>query len=189
MDVHMCPTFKNFAMAGGLDICPNKLKHSTSRSGAKMPFNPRYSYSMNRWLGLYCPGIYFTAVDSPEYNRLMAPMPSLKLSNVKRTSQCFAFSEENLWPIEHIASDRINKYSSYPLAKTDLWLYANKENQTEAMSNFATYHGVSAGKRNEGKANVLFVDGHVARTRGLAGYNAYFEYGRPYYGHEKGQIW
>jgi prepilin-type N-terminal cleavage/methylation domain-containing protein/prepilin-type processing-associated H-X9-DG protein len=181
MDVHICPTFKNFAMAGGLDICPNKDAHSTSRSGAKMPFNPRYSYSMNRWLGMDWMG--FLADPT------LAAEPSLKLSNVTRTSQCFAFSEENLWTIDHRTGDRPKYYTTSALAKTDLWMHANKDYPDKAIANFATYHNVSAAKRNEGKANVLFVDGHVARIRGLAGRAAYMEYGRPFEGHEKQNNW
>ena len=37
---------------------------------------------------------------------------------------------------------------------------------------------------NEGYANAVFVDGHVSTVKGLAGYDAYFEFGRPYNGHE-----
>ncbi|OHB53856.1 MAG: hypothetical protein A2Y10_00295 [Planctomycetes bacterium GWF2_41_51] len=193
-DVHMCPTFKNFAQAGGLNICPNKAAHSTGRDGSKMPFNPRYSYSMNRWLGMD----WMSFLQDPT----LRTEPSIKLSQVTRTSQCFAFSEENLWHING-GRDSLNHplrkgdtvvYSWTALAKTDLWLYALKRDNPnyEVQANFATYHGVSTGKRDEGKANVLFVDGHVAKIRGLAGRDAYMEYGRPWIGHEKqnnGNIW
>ena len=88
--------------------------------------------------------------------------------------------------------DGDNPYSVTPIGKNDLWLYANKNDQTYAQGNIATYHNVSVGKRNEGSANIVFVDGHVSLTKGLAGYNAYLEYGRPYNGHEgwcNGQFW
>ena len=190
LDVHMCPTFKNFAFAGGLNSCPNRAKHKSSKTGASMSFNPRYSYSMNRWLGM----------DWMEYiaDPTLASEPSLKLSRVTRTAQCFAFSEENLWAINGGRDDlnhplRIGDtkvYSNSALAKTDLWMYALDNGGV--VANFATYHGVSKNKCDEGKANVIFVDGPVARIRGLAGRDAYMEYGRPFNGHEKtnnGQIW
>lgn len=195
-NVHMCPTFRNFAMAGGLNICPNRANgHSTGRDGTKMPFNPRYSYSMNRWLGLDCPEIYLTG-DEKLKEKLLEPEPSLQLSKVMRSSQCFAFSEENLWTI----GDPYNReshpkrkgdgdkiYSQTALAKADLWLYM--ANNGGMQANFATYHGVSKNKCDEGKANVVFVDGHVSKIRGLAGYDAYLEFGRPYVGHEKLGRW
>lgn len=187
--VHMCPTFKSYAMAGGLNGCPNK----DTRGHSRLSFNPRYSYSMNRWLGFYCPAVYIDApVGSEKYKALFAQEPSLKLSNVKRTSQCFAFSEQNTWAIAHRKDDGAKYYAPHVLEWTDLWLYANSDPDPAVVNmaycNFATYHNVSAAQKNEGKANVLFVDGHVSRIRGLAGYAAYLEYGRPYYGHEKG-IW
>ncbi len=194
-DVHMCPTFRNFAIAGGLNICPNRLKgHSTGRNGTTMPFNPRYSYSMNRWLGMD----WMSFLEDPTLKN----EPSIQLSKVTRTSQCFAFTEENLWHING-GRDNLNHplrkgdtvvYSWTALAKTDLWLYALKRDNPndEVQANIATYHGVSKNKCDEGKANVLFVDGHVAKMKGLAGRDAYMEYGRPWIGHEKqneGHIW
>jgi prepilin-type N-terminal cleavage/methylation domain-containing protein/prepilin-type processing-associated H-X9-DG protein len=194
ISVHMCPTFKSYAIAGGLNGCPSKAYHKSSKGGGSMPFNPTYSYSMNRWIGLWCPPIYFTAVGSDEYNKLITPEPSLKLSRVKRVSKCFAFSEQNTWPVDHRDGDGEKYYAPHPLETTDLWLYANNAQDAVNMAyaNFATYHGVPASKRNEGKANVLFVDGHIARIKGLAGHDAYMEFGRPFEGHENtngGQIW
>ncbi|MFA5292312.1 MAG: prepilin-type N-terminal cleavage/methylation domain-containing protein [Phycisphaerae bacterium] len=195
-DVHMCPTFKNLAFAGGRNKCPNNSQHRNHFYGGSklIPFNPRYSYSMNRWLGMDWMGY----LADPK----LKTEPSLKLSRVTRTAQCFAFSEENLWCINGGRSgvpDSFNHslrigdtlvYSNTAMAKTDLWMYALDNGGVQA--NFATYHGVSSSKRDEGKANVVFVDGHVARIRGLAGRNAYMEYGRPFDGHEKqnnGNIW
>jgi prepilin-type N-terminal cleavage/methylation domain-containing protein/prepilin-type processing-associated H-X9-DG protein len=193
MEVHMCPTFKSYAMAGGLDGCPNKQSGHSNRpgSGGTKVFNPRYSYSMNRWIGFYNLEIYNYQPGTQRYNELFAQAPSLKLSNVKRSSQCLAFSEQNLWPIDHRADDGAKYYAPHVLEWTDLWLYANSAADAVNMAycNIATYHNVSSAKRNEGKANIVFVDGHVARIRGKAGYDAYLEYGRPWYGHEKLRIW
>jgi prepilin-type N-terminal cleavage/methylation domain-containing protein/prepilin-type processing-associated H-X9-DG protein len=188
---HICPTFKSLAKN---TTCWNKDRHP--RGG--IPYNPTYCYSMNRWLGLFCPELY-TTPDGPAHDALLAAEPSLRLSQVKRSAQCFAFSEENMWIIPDPETgiparpgDGNKFYSMVAIGKNDLWLYANKAWKEGAYSNFATYHNVSAGKKIEGKANVVFVDGHVSLIRGLAGYDAYFEFGRPYNGHEmmnNGQIW
>jgi prepilin-type N-terminal cleavage/methylation domain-containing protein/prepilin-type processing-associated H-X9-DG protein len=176
---HICPTFKSYAKNGE---CWNKKEHYTG-----IPYKPTYCYSMNRWLGLYCLKLY--EVGEAEQAILLASEPSLRLSQVKRSVQCFAFSEENMWTIDHRPSDGDKYYSTTAIGKNDLWLYANKNAKNSAVANFATYHNVSAGKRNEGKANAVFVDGHVSLTKGLAGYDAYFEYGRPFNGHELPNIW
>jgi prepilin-type N-terminal cleavage/methylation domain-containing protein/prepilin-type processing-associated H-X9-DG protein len=189
LNVHMCPTFKNYAVAGGLNACPNRANHP-SRKG--MPFNPKYSYSMNRWLGFDWMSFITNAQLSYDTEA------SIKLSKVTRTSKCFAFSEENLWCING-GRDALNHplrkgdtkvYSNSALAKTDLWMYALDNGNV--VANFATYHDVPTKKCDEGKANVVFVDGHVAKVKGLAGRDAYLEYGRPFNGHESqnnGQIW
>jgi prepilin-type N-terminal cleavage/methylation domain-containing protein/prepilin-type processing-associated H-X9-DG protein len=190
LKAHLCPTFEIYAKTAK---CLN-LKHR-----ANLPYKPTYSYSMNRWLGMYCPAIY--NVGEKEQAALLDHEPSLTLSQVKRTAQCFAFSEENMWIIPDTdhgipprPGDGDKLYSMAPIGKNDLWLYANSSEVGKKMaySNFATYHGVSTSKRNEGKANVLFVDGHLSLTKGLAGYDAYWEFGRPYNGHENtnnGFIW
>jgi len=178
INVHMCPTFKNYARNAK---CPN------SAHSALLPYNPTYNYSMNRWLGLYCLELY--RVGEAEGRILLDSEPSLKLSQVKRTAQCFAFSEENMWTIDHRARDGAKYYSTSSIGKNDLWLYANKAAKNSAVANFATYHKVSKSKKNEGYANAVFVDGHVATVRGLAGYDAYLEYGRPFIGHELPNIW
>ena len=178
--MHICPTFKALAKNA---TCTNPDHYPGLR------YNPTYCYSMNRWLGLYCPPLYYA--DEATQAILLAPEPSLRLSQVKRATQCCAFSEENFWAIDHRAGDGDKYYSVTPIGKNDLWLYANK-NLEYAQGNLATYHNVSAGNRNEGSANIVYVDGHVSLTKGLAGYDAYFEYGRPYNGHENmnnGQFW
>jgi prepilin-type processing-associated H-X9-DG protein len=125
--------------------------------------------------------------------------PSLKLSRVTRTAKCFAFSEENpSWVIDGGRNDihhplrpgdGTTKYSEMCMGKNDLWMRANKDSPDNALANFATYHGVGRNRRDEGKANVLFVDGHISLVKGVAGYQAYLEYARPYYGQEKLNIW
>jgi prepilin-type N-terminal cleavage/methylation domain-containing protein/prepilin-type processing-associated H-X9-DG protein len=184
---HMCPTFKILSKNAK---CPNSQYHPRSWSTTTGWYHPTYSYSMNRWLGFD----WLSYIADPT----LVTEPSLRLSQVKRTAQCFAFSEENLWsigdpgnPDSHPKRRGDTKtYSKSVLAKTDLWMYALDNG--DVVANFATYHNVSAGNSDEGKANVVFVDGHVAQIRGLAGRDAYLEYGRPFIGHEwlnNGQIW
>jgi prepilin-type processing-associated H-X9-DG protein len=188
---HICPTFKSLAKNA---TCWNAENHPrVGRGGSSMPYNPTYCYSMNRWLGFAPPGeYYYVATDSPEAKAMIASEPSIKLSQVRRSAQCCAFSEQNFWVILHREGDGAKEYSEVGIGKNDLWLYANQGWKDGAYGNIATYHNVSASKKNEGKANVGFVDGHVSLTKGLAGYDAYFEYGRPYNGHENfngGQFW
>ena len=173
-NVHMCPTFKSYSRNAKCTF----LGHSVL-----LPYNPVYSYSMNLFLSF--DWRTFMAIGS----EIMEQEVSTKLSNVKRTAQCFAFSEENLWPVRNRRGDGSKIYSENVLNDNLLWLNANKGRLNGATDNFATYHNISKSKRNEGFANVVFVDGHVATVRGLAGYAAYFEYGRPYNGHENGNIW
>lgn len=191
-NVHMCPTFRNIAMVDRRGRCGNEEKGHSNRL-VKL-YNAMYSYSMNRWLGMYCPELYTTG-DPSKQKELLSVEPSLKLSRVKRTAYCFAFSEENpSWVMDGgVAREDDDKHHPYrngdtkaynqsSIGKNDLWMY--KLNNGHAEQNFATYHGVTAKKRDEGKANVIFVDGHTKLVRGLPGYDAYLEYGRPYYGHE-----
>ena len=184
--VHMCPTFRSIAMSdrkcyntGGEPVLPGMPPDRGH--DPTLPFHPVYSYSMNRWVGLDWQGYLLDPTLKSE--------PSMRLSNIKRTTQCVAFSEENSWPIEHRAGDGGKFYCGMPIGKNDMWLNALKDWPDGALSNLATYHNVSAGNRNEGSANVVYVDGHVSLTKGLPGRDAYMEYGRPYNGHELQNIW
>jgi prepilin-type processing-associated H-X9-DG protein len=75
------------------------------------------------------------------------------------------------------------------LGNTDLDLNADKNNLPHGKDNIATYHKVSTAKCDYGMANIVYVDGHIKTVKGLAGYDAYYEYGRPYDGHEKIARW
>jgi prepilin-type N-terminal cleavage/methylation domain-containing protein/prepilin-type processing-associated H-X9-DG protein len=179
-NVHMCPTFKGYAVRGGKEGCPFAAKHSMMT-----PFGPTYSYAMNWFLGFDWE-ILLQVGDA----EMLAKEISLKVSKVKLPGQCFSFSEENPWTIEHRDQDRDGKiYSANALNDNALWMNANKDKPDGAIDNMATYHNVSDAKRNEGKANVLFVDGHVGLTLGEAGREAYLKFAKPYPGHEKMNVW
>jgi prepilin-type N-terminal cleavage/methylation domain-containing protein/prepilin-type processing-associated H-X9-DG protein len=180
-DVHMCPVFGKYAKKMGKDECPNASTHS-----ARTPYIPTYSYSMNWHLGFdwdMLPVVGNTVMFEKEY--------SMKIARVRNPAGCFAFSEENLWHIEHREMDRDNGkiYSWNVLNDNALWMNANKTKPDEATDNMATYHNVNVSRQNEGKANVVFVDGHVALKLGYAGREAYMNYAKPYPGHDNGNIW
>jgi prepilin-type N-terminal cleavage/methylation domain-containing protein/prepilin-type processing-associated H-X9-DG protein len=165
-NVNMCPTYKNFAMSGGLNSCPNKAKHSTGRTGTTMNFEPVYSYAMNATIAGW-------------------RTPAMKLADVRRPGYCMSFSEENLWSIGQGArkkADPAYAYSNSILNDNLLDIEYNL-----VADNIGTYHKVSTAQRNEGFANCIFVDGHVTAVSGKAGPEAYLGYAKPYDGHEA--IW
>ncbi|OHB53857.1 MAG: hypothetical protein A2Y10_00300 [Planctomycetes bacterium GWF2_41_51] len=173
-NVHLCSNYRNFAMAGGAGLCPNKAKHYTG-----IPYNPTYSYAMNFWVGFNWQT--YISLDSSTANKTMAEQEiSMKLTNVKRTAKCFAFAEENLWMIQVALGDKWN-YSGALLNDNSLWTNPVAGKYTD---NIATYHKVSTAKRNEGFSNVVFVDGHVSTMKGKPEQEAYLDYGKPYDGHE-----
>lgn len=177
-NVNMCPTYKNFAMSGGLNSCPNKDKHSTGRTGTVMNFSPMYSYAMNATLA----GWKTYGTSKPLNGNTL----SLKLSDVRRPANCMSYAEENLWAIGAGARKKANPdyvYSNSILNDNLLDI----EYDSNPIDNIGTFHKVSTAQRNEGFANCIFVDGHVATISGKAGPEAYLDYGKPYDGHEN--IW
>jgi prepilin-type N-terminal cleavage/methylation domain-containing protein/prepilin-type processing-associated H-X9-DG protein len=177
-NVHLCPTYRNYAVVA---------KCTYSGHSKATPFNPMYSFAMNYHLGFDWATYLRDQKNSKGVNIAVAQEMSMKLSRVTRSAQCFAFGEENPWVTGQRTGDAPKWYSKNVLNDNALWLNANpaSEKINDAIDNFATYHKVSSGKKNEGKANVVFVDGHVGNIKGMAGYNAYMEFGRPYAGHEK----
>ena len=188
-DVHMCPTFKRFAKRLGLDGCPNASEHSRVTR-----FSPYYSYSMNYFLGFDWETFITIPKDLDAGEIMFDKEISMKLSRVTRSANCFAFSEENLWPIsaeEWDGGHGGKTYSSVLLNDNALWVNANKtsEGQTKAIDNIATYHKTHRSRVNDGSANLVFVDGHVEAMRGRPGREAYETYGKPYGGHDNKNIW
>ena len=79
MDIHLCPTFMNFANAYGKD----HPGHDNA-----IPIDPQYSYSQNNFLGRSI-GVY-------------------KDSQVQNPSEVFVFVEETIWRIPGFASHVLN---------------------------------------------------------------------------------
>lgn len=170
-NVHMCPTFRSYAQREG---CP----HCGAPQNSSIPFNPMYSYAMNYFLGFdWETGLSITFEEAYKHQ------VSLKLSRVTRPGHCFAFSEENLWAMNQNSDPPYREnYSGAILNDNALWLSPRPSFYTD---NVATYHNVNVTQRSEGKANLVFVDGHVETLRGKPENYAYLEYGRPYAGHER----
>ena len=176
-NVHMCPTFKSIANRQG-------CQHCGAPGINTIPFNPMYSYAMNFFVGWDWET--FLSLPSGADEAMRSKEISLKLLRVTRPAQCFAFSEENLWSINMESGYREN-YSASTLNDNALWTAARPGFYTD---NIATYHNVNTAQENEGKANLVFVDGHVETMRGLPEQQAYLQYGKPYVGHEKlSPIW
>jgi prepilin-type N-terminal cleavage/methylation domain-containing protein len=165
-NVNMCPTYKNFAMAGGLNSCPNKGKHSTGRTGKAMDFSPVYSYAMNAAVAGWRTG-------------------TMKLADVRLPGTCMVFAEENLWAIG--AGERKKANPAYTYSNSILNDNLLDIEYNVVADNIGTFHKVAVSNRNEGFADCIFVDGHVATISGKAGPEAYLDYAKPYSGHEK--IW
>ncbi|MFA5292313.1 MAG: type II secretion system protein [Phycisphaerae bacterium] len=181
-NVNLCPTYRSYALVS---------KCGYSGHSKATPFNPIYSYAMNWHLGFdwvsYLGG-QKVSVDGQLTSITWAYELTTKISIVNRPAQCFSFTEENPWVTGQRIGDAPKWYSHVALNDNALWLNANAGSSTfpnDATDNFATYHNVTGSRKNEGKANVAFVDGHVSTVKGLAGYDAYMEYGRPYSGHNK----
>lgn len=124
-----------------IHMCPTFYRVS-QEPGQSHPFHdpdiavePRYSYSMNALLGF--PG--YPAVP--------------RFTQVRRPAQVFMFSEENMWMIPGVSVAVLNDTLLLPR-------YA-PYGPDDIGDSFGTYHAIKGGDLNSGKANLVFVDGHV----------------------------
>jgi prepilin-type N-terminal cleavage/methylation domain-containing protein/prepilin-type processing-associated H-X9-DG protein len=124
-----------------IHMCPTFFRVS-QQPGQNHPFHdpsipvePRYSYSMNALLGF------------PDYPAIP------KVTQVRRPAQVFLFSEENMWMIPGVSIAVLNDTLLLPRYPP----YGPED----IGDSFATYHAAKAGDLNSGKANLVFVDGHV----------------------------
>jgi prepilin-type N-terminal cleavage/methylation domain-containing protein/prepilin-type processing-associated H-X9-DG protein len=171
-NINLCPTFRNFSKSLGIKACGNASGHSDAVSKV---YNPSYSYSINAVITQWNNGVWS--------NGTWVPKLPLKVSDVKRSAQCMIFSEENIWTIarnQRIKETRTESYSSAYLNDNLMDI-----EQVRVSDNIATYHKIGTAKRNDGYANCVFADGHVAVTWGRGGStngeeNAFLEYGKPY---------
>jgi prepilin-type N-terminal cleavage/methylation domain-containing protein/prepilin-type processing-associated H-X9-DG protein len=100
-----------------------------------IPIKPLYSYSMNAYLGM------------------VTRYGVLKVTQVRRPAKVFIFSEENMWVNPGVSDAVLNdtvllsRYPPYELA--------------DVSDSFGTFHSAKGGDLTTGKANLVFVDGHV----------------------------
>ncbi|MEN6385131.1 MAG: type II secretion system protein [Phycisphaerales bacterium] len=188
-NVHICPTFKGYAFAGGPSICPNP-NHDAALNDL---FEPMFSYSMNAALVVSESEVYLngptTTKDGLNWKRQgRAP----KLLDVKRPADCMLFAEENVgWavakgvrPAKNYPDDTTYIYSRSVLNDNLLVI----ENGKNCSDNIATFHKVSTSNKSQGYGDCVFVDGHIKSVWGRPGGTpAFMEYGLPYKGYEA--IW
>jgi prepilin-type processing-associated H-X9-DG protein len=148
-------------------LCPT-FKVWSKTFGAKHPSHitsipvvPQFSYSMNAWLGGRSGSLGWNGPDSLGGG-------AIKRSEVTRSNaQVFFFAEENMW-LRDGCNAVLNDNALCGWGNND-W--------------FATFHGTSAAKLNNGSTNICFVDGHVdsvisALTPAGAKVTTDMEYGR-----------
>jgi len=133
MDVHLCPTFRTFAVKYG------KLHPSHNPD---IPIDPRYSYSQNNYLG----GIGYSNLD--------ANIGVKKGGQIKNPSRVLLFVEETIWTIPGYATHVLNDTCFWPR-------HPNDPSGINIGDCIATYHNTSLGKKDEGWGNGVYVDGHV----------------------------
>jgi prepilin-type N-terminal cleavage/methylation domain-containing protein len=188
-NVHMCPTFKGYAFAGGPGVCPSpEHDHAFDQD-----FEPMFSYSMNAAIA---------SQEAPRFNNSPSVTtgynwkglcPAVKFLDVKRPAQCMAFAEENVgWtiaagkrPVKGYPDDASYTYSNATLNDNLLDIEYGTDGR-RVSDNISTFHKVSSAKRNEGYGDCVFVDGHVKSVWGRpGGAPAFLEYASPYPGYEK----
>ena len=133
MDVHLCPTFRPFA-----------LKYGNLHSGHNpdIPIEPQYSYSQNHYLG---------GKGTSAQHKYIGVR---KGGQIKHPSQVLLFVEETLWAIPNYATHTLNDTCFYAH-------HSNDPHYTNIGDCIATYHNTSIAKMDEGLGNGVFADGHV----------------------------
>jgi prepilin-type N-terminal cleavage/methylation domain-containing protein/prepilin-type processing-associated H-X9-DG protein len=128
--VNMCSTFYGWARAVGAD----HAQHNKS-----ILIDPQYCYTMNYYLGSGIPG------------------GVRKSTEVKNSSKCIFFSEEDCWTVPGL--------SAYAVNNNILWITQSP------LDCLATYHRTKGGDRNSGLANIVFVDGSLGTGYAKDGYD------------------
>lgn len=133
MEIHLCPTFATFAIRYG-SIHPGH--------NAAVEVKPQYAYSQNHYLG----GLKSNG----------SPLGVKKASQVKNPAGVLQFAEETLWTIPGppvLASHVLNDTCFRPRHPKDPDGFVG--------DCIATYHNTSINKKDDGKGDCVFIDGHV----------------------------
>ena len=138
--LHLCPTFKGYAKVRG--------QEETACENAD---NPQYSYSQNMFLGIDGDNYIDEEAGDPWVPYWGNKTTALKENQVIHPANIFHFSEENMWLIPD-QSDTVLNDTALLIKPTAVGSDA-----------FATYHFCPSGDVDQlkGKANIVFVDGHV----------------------------
>ena len=146
-DVHICPTFKRFAMTG--EPHPGHVD--------SIPIDPLFCYSMNAFLG------GFEATNSKKLQ--------LSMSQIKAPTRVFFFAEENGWrfvpdhaedPIRYRDTLNDNALCGGPKLPYEAGAWDLPLTQGPPYRDcFGSFHKTTMQKRNDGLANAVFLDNHV----------------------------
>ncbi|MBN1816935.1 MAG: hypothetical protein JW828_06215 [Sedimentisphaerales bacterium] len=105
---------------------------------SNIPIDPVYDYSQNAFLGNTGGRVYGV----------------LRKSEVVNPSRVFVFGEETIWMLP---PTNVNRW----VLNDTCFLPRHGNDSLFPGDNLATYHRTTLEKRNDGLANVVFVDGHV----------------------------
>lgn len=140
--VLLCPTF----------VSVQRLWHYElmSQSGltCNIPMEPQFAFSQNGFLGIPKAG--------------MKPLGVLRITEVSNPSQTLYWAEETTWKIEKPIGSG-NFLNSAVLNDTNFMARHPLDPFGSLGDSIATYHGMPKvmERRNDGKGNVLFLDGRV----------------------------
>ncbi|MBE0534868.1 MAG: type II secretion system protein [Phycisphaerae bacterium] len=137
-EASLCPTFKSFAKAFGAE----HVGPPENPGRCPNPIEPQYAYSQNHFLG--------GRVSYPSGT----PYGVVKQHEVVDPGGVIEWVEETIWFVPPV---NVNRW-----VLNDTCFFTRHPDDTVGLGDFiATYHGTSLARRNAGKGNAVFVDGHV----------------------------
>jgi len=153
-DVVMCPAFRGLSYQVGADHVP---PGRTPAHNPNIPIEPQYAFSQNAFIGplnQYVPRLTPTASTAYTWT---TPFITAKISHVRRPSEIFMFSEENMWTIQ--PPYRFT-WSKDVLNDNGIFLWGTSgPGQIGVNDSVGSFHKTSwatPDTRNEGVANAVF---------------------------------
>ena len=128
---HMCPTFKKFAKVHG--------PYHDGNTPCAIPMKPQYAFSQNAFLGRSFGAVKETQVLNP--------------------AETLVWVEETIWRITNKQGPSGQNWADYVL--NDTCFFSRHKDDFSYGDFIATYHNTSLAKKDDGKGNAVFVDGHV----------------------------
>jgi prepilin-type N-terminal cleavage/methylation domain-containing protein/prepilin-type processing-associated H-X9-DG protein len=151
-DVIMCPAFRGLAYQVGADHVP---PGGSPPHNPDIPIKPQYAFSQNAFIG---------PLDkySSSYS-WTTPFLAAKISHIRRPSEIFMFSEENMWTIQ--SPPYRFTWSKDVLNDNGIFLWGTSgpgpNGVNDSVGSFHKTSWATEDTRNEGVANAVFADGHV----------------------------